>query len=266
MRVGLIADVHANLPALEAVLDVLGREQVDGIICAGDLVGYGPFPNEVIERVGEACDPCVVGNHDLAAIGALPFEAWPPLARETLAWTAPALTEQSRRVLAALPVLAGRAEGVAVAHGSVDDPEVYVRSTEDALQQLAATSADVLVLGHTHQQLAVAERSGALLAGRAGTVRLPAGERVVLNPGSVGQSRDGRVRARFALLDLTARVADFREVRYDWRETREALRRAGLPRSSYHLKIDTVPRRALGRVRRVAARARGRAGIFGHCI
>ena len=254
MRLAVLADVHGNLPALEAVLDAVEVERVDGVICAGDLVGYGPFPNEVVERLGPACRSSVAGNHDLAALGVLPFDDWPPLARETLSWTRSVLTPPARRALEELPLVGEHVPGVVVAHGSIDDPEVYVMTTEEAQRQLAAISAEVMVLGHTHRAMVVGERSGLLLDGRGGTVGLPAGERIVLNPGSVGQSRDGRVRARFAILDLGRREVTLHAIRYDWRRTRRELRGAGLPPSAYHLRIDTVPRRALRRARRVARR------------
>ena len=252
MRLGLLADVHGNLPALEAVLDALAEQRVDGLLCAGDLVGYGPFPNEVVARVGEVCRATVAGNHDLAALGALSFDAWPPLARETLLWTQSVLGPGARAALAALPLRVDEVPDVALAHGSLDDPEVYVVTTEQAHEQLAATPARIVVLGHTHRAALIGERSDALLVARTGTVRIPDGERVVLNPGSVGQSRDGRVRARFATLDLERDEATFHAIAYDHRRTRRALREAGLPASAHHLKIDTIPRRAARKARRLA--------------
>src|SRR4051795_6579846 len=99
MRLGLIADVHGNLPALEAALAVLERERLDGYLCAGDLVGYGPHPNQVVERVRALGAPCVAGNHDLMALDRLPADRADELARETLAWTRDQLTDDSREYL-----------------------------------------------------------------------------------------------------------------------------------------------------------------------
>src|SRR3954452_19829584 len=111
MRFGLIADVHANLPALEAALEALERERVDAYICAGDLVGYGPHPNETVARVRWLDPICVAGNHDLMALGRLPTGRADALARQTLAWTREELDGDARAYLEALPAVAHAADG-----------------------------------------------------------------------------------------------------------------------------------------------------------
>src|SRR4051795_1126429 len=118
MRIGLIADVHANLPALETALAALERERVDAYVCAGDLVGYGPHPNETVARVRELDPVCVAGNHDLMALGRLSEDRADSLARQALAWTRKQLDDETRAYLEALPLTAQAAGGrVAVAHG-----------------------------------------------------------------------------------------------------------------------------------------------------
>jgi predicted phosphodiesterase len=259
MRYGILSDVHANLHALEAAERALAAESVDSYLCAGDLVGYGPLPDECVARVAALPGPCVAGNHDLIALGLMSSDRCVPLARNSLAWTARHISDDTRAVLARLPRLA-TANGVVVAHGSLDDPQRYIRDSAEAAAELGELGerfpeAEVLVLGHTHEPLAVGERRGELLRGAEGTVRLAPGERLVLNPGSVGQSRDRRAAARIVVLDLERREATFRAVPYDVAGCRAALRRAGLPPGSCHVSPALVARlrrrarRELGRVR-----------------
>lgn len=261
MRLGLIADVHANARALDAVLADARRQRIDGWLCAGDLVGYGPGPNEAVARLAALEPSCVAGNHDLIAIGALGTERCSPRARESLERTRAVLDDAARRYLESLPLRA-EAHGVTIAHGGLGDPRLYVLTESAALAQLALLSADgtgsaVLMLGHTHRPMACGERRGLILHGGAGTVSVQPGERVVVNPGSVGQARQGRALARWAVMDLEARTVTFRKVGYDTRAVRRELRRAGLPRDSHrprrklrYVLLPTAARRPLGRVRR----------------
>ena len=198
MRYGVISDVHGNLPALEEALRALRRERVDGYLCAGDLVGYGPMPNECVARVSELGALCAAGNHDLMAIGTLPYEHAMPLARDTMRFTREVLSPEARDYLAALPRIALGPGGIVVAHGSLDDPREYVGSPRRAAIELErlerrAPDARIVVLGHVHRALAYGQRRG--WGGGRGEVPLPGPERHLLNPGSVGQSRERRARA-----------------------------------------------------------------------
>jgi putative phosphoesterase len=212
MRLGLLADVHANLPALEAALDALA--DADVLLCAGDLVGYGPHPNEVVARLAEAGVRSVAGNHDLVATDAAGLDRCDELAAHTLAWTRAALSSEARAYLEALPLSLDH-EDVHVVHGAPGDPWHYVRERADALAQLERVpGCRVLVAGHTHRPL---------VAGR---------ERRFVNPGAVGQARERRPRVRVALLDgerLEPRCVD-----YDVQAARDALRAAGLPLEAIH--------------------------------
>jgi predicted phosphodiesterase len=250
MRYGVIADVHGNLDALRAVLRAIDREGVDGYLVAGDLVGYGPYPNECVAAVAELAAACVAGNHDLIALGVLSDERCIELARRSLSWTRQILGADERAFLAALPRVATAPGGVRVAHGSLDDPQEYTATPRQALAQLARIEdrdrARVLVLGHTHRTLAYGRSSGRLRA--RGATALPAGEAVLLNPGAVGQSRELRVCARFAVLDLDARRARFFAIPYDIGACRAALRRVGLSPRSCHLR-PSLPRAALRALR-----------------
>lgn len=250
MRYGVLADVHGNLHALERVLELFERLGVDRYLVAGDLVGYCAFPNQCVERVRQLDPVCVVGNHDLIALGLLSDRRCIELARRTLRWTAEVLTDESRAYLASLPTRALVDAGVTLAHGTLDDPQEYVVRPEQAVEQLQAADGRIVVLGHTHRPWAC-DAEGSLSPPVAGRT-LDLGERGwVLNPGAVGQSRELRVRARCLLLDAERRHATFYALRYDVAACREALVRRGLPPTAYHLRPS--PRRALvRRVRRVA--------------
>lgn len=259
MRLGIIADIHANWHALEVALSTLQREGMDAYVCAGDLVGYGPLPNECARRVRDLGAVCVAGNHDLIALERLPDDQCIPLARESLAWTRAVLAPDVREYLSALPGSAAPAPGVRMAHGSLTDPRCYVTKPEQAEAQLAAVreldpETRVLILGHTHRSWMFEQGCGARAISFGEAVPLPAGRPVLINPGSVGQSRDRSPQVRFALLDLDAAVVTFYSEPYDVRACRIALQRAGRPVNSCHL-VPTLLQRCAGRVKRLARKA-----------
>jgi predicted phosphodiesterase len=257
MRYGLLADIHGNLDALRAVLRALEQHGVDRYLVAGDLVGYGPYPNECVAAVAGLPASCVAGNHDLIALGLLSDRRCIELARRSLAWTRQVLGVDERAFLAALPPTVTVPGGVVIAHGSVDDPQEYTSTSVQALAQLARVEdrdgARILVLGHTHRPLAFGRRSGWLPT--RGSTPLPASDAVLLNPGAAGQSRELRARARFAVLDLEARETQFFSIPYDIDACRTALRRVGLSPRSCHLR-PSVPRAAARAVRASARRRR----------
>jgi predicted phosphodiesterase len=259
MRFGVIADVHGNLQALEAVVRELERREVEAWIVAGDLVGYGANPNECIEIVAGLDATCVAGNHDLIALGRLSDDRCIELARTSLRWTRGVLGDDARSFLAGLPLAASAPGGVVVAHGSLNDPQQYTRTVEDARAQLeeltAWRHAGVLVLGHTHMPLAVGASDRRRPHGR---VQLPVGAPVVLNPGAAGQSREALPRARTMVLDLAAHEATFLRLSYDVAGCRAQLRGAGLSPRSCHL--PPSPARRAGRVARAAVRRARPAG------
>ncbi len=247
MRYGLISDVHANLPALEAALAALAGEEVQKLLCAGDLVGYGPHPNECVERLRELGVRCVAGNHDLVAIGRLSLERTDALARRTLEWTRDAISPATREFLTKLPPLVAE-EGLVVTHGAIGDPQEYVRTDTQAQGQLECLAreypaARILVLGHTHVPRAYAAGPGALRPRPGGRVRLDGSGPFLLNPGSVGQARERLPVARAAVLDLARGEARFLTLRYDHARTVADLVACGLPPRAAHRK-PTLRRRA----------------------
>ncbi len=159
MRYGVIADVHANLHALDTVLEALRRAGVERFLCNGDLVGYGPRPNECVARVAELGAVTVAGNHDLMTTGALELEGVNPHVRRSIEWARTQLDDAAAAYLEALPREATTGDGIVVSHGSLDDPTEYVydcRAGGAQLELLRERNAGAagLLLGHTHLPLA----------------------------------------------------------------------------------------------------------------
>jgi diadenosine tetraphosphatase ApaH/serine/threonine PP2A family protein phosphatase len=235
VRVAVISDVHANLYALETVLGEIDREPPGEIWCLGDTVGYGPHPNECCDVVRERADLILIGNHDLVALGSaeVGLEDFNPDAAAASVWTREQLSEESRAFLQALEPTA-EVEGAQLFHGSPRDPVWdYVLDELVALESFALTNAQVLLVGHTHVSTALVLHSEGLDGGHAPDgleTRLDEG-RWLLNPGSVGQPRDGDPRAAFLELDLEVRSARFRRVAYPVSRTQEEIRTRGLPDS-----------------------------------
>lgn len=254
MRYAVIADVHGNLPALESVLREAACRGVDDYLILGDLVGYGPFPNECIAAIAALEAPAVAGNHDLIALGDLSDERCIRLARRTLRWTRSVLTSEARSYLQGRPMTCAAAGGVVCAHGTLADPQEYLTTPEQAIDNLKRLrlehpEATILLVGHTHRSWACGGDGRVRQPGPDGRLALGEGP-VVLNPGAVGQVRGGPALARFLVLDTDARDAAFVAVPYDVARTRRELRRHGLPRGTYRLN-----RSVLGVVRRTARAA-----------
>jgi diadenosine tetraphosphatase ApaH/serine/threonine PP2A family protein phosphatase len=230
MRVAVISDVHANYHALEAVLAEIDGAEVDSVWCLGDTVGYGPLPNECCEAVRERAERCLVGNHDLVVLGELTISEFNDEAAAAALWTSQVLTESSRTFLESLRP-AAEVDGVDLFHASARDPIwEYVLTEEAARATLALSDAPLVLVGHSHVALALAPDGDEIVGGLA-----PAGFRVelegrwLLNPGSVGQPRDGDPRAAWLLLDLERRFAAFHRVAYPIEDTQSEMRERGLP-------------------------------------
>ena len=207
------------------------RESVEEIWCLGDVVGYGPKPNECCDLIRERAAISLCGNHDLASLGRLDVAEFSGDAATAARWTSAVLGAEQRTWLGSLSPL-GRRAGAELFHASPRDPVwEYVLSEEIALLSLQATSEPLVLVGHTHVALALSldgERVDGGLAPGGITVELD-DRRFLVNPGSVGQPRDGDPRAAWLLLDTVARTAAFRRVPYPIEATQKEMRDAGLP-------------------------------------
>ncbi len=234
MRVALLSDVHANLPALEAVLRHAEAQQaLDQVWSLGDLVGYGPHPNECLALLRRYPFVSVAGNHDLAATGDLDTTEFNPDAAAAVAWTARRLTEDERVFLHGLPLVRFEDEFTLV-HGSLRHPVwEYILRPETAQAHLARQQTRYSLVGHTHVPMLAVEpaphQPPVLHWPEDGETVALAEQRLIINPGGVGQPRDGDPRAAYAVLDLAARTVTFHRVPYEIARTQQAMQEAGLP-------------------------------------
>ena len=230
MRVAVLSDVHANLHALEAVLAEIGSGSFDAVWCLGDLVGYGPKPNECVALLQERTAICLAGNHDLVVLGKIPIEAFGGEAGAAARWTQTVLDEPARAFLDTLQPTAV-APGAELFHGSPRDPVwEYVLSDGVAAIAFVLTEAPLVLVGHSHVALELSV--GHELRGDpapAGTRLELGGLRRLLNPGSVGQPRDGDPRAAWLEIDFAAARATFRRTDYPVEQTQRESRELGLP-------------------------------------
>lgn len=213
------------------MLGAIDQDEPDEIWCLGDLVGYGPRPNRCCSVVAERAGVCLIGNHDLAALGRLDLEIFAPEAAVSARWTAGKLEPEPRAFLEGLEP-AGEREGVGLFHASPRDPVwEYVLSPGIAYAGLAAAPQRTVLVGHSHVALRFQLSTTILATAEAGLELELGDDRWLLNPGSVGQPRDGDPRAAWLLLDLEARRATFHRVEYDVAATQAEMREHGLPES-----------------------------------
>ncbi|NIM94161.1 MAG: metallophosphoesterase [Anaerolineales bacterium] len=227
----MISDIHANLTALEAVLEDAGES--DAIWCLGDLVGYGPDPNECIERVRNLPNLlCLVGNHDHAALGLIPLSRFNFDAQDAISWTKENLTEESRTYLESLPAVATEGS-FTLAHGSPREPIwEYILDVQTADQNFKVFNTDYCLVGHSHLPIAFYRETN---ESHTTPLTMPIGNtvelkpRMILNPGSVGQPRDLDPRAAYAIIDIDAGTWHTRRVLYDVTDVQLRILQAGLP-------------------------------------
>jgi predicted phosphodiesterase len=230
MRIAVLSDIHANLPALDAVLAAAG--DVDGIWHLGDVVGYGPHPDAVVDRLRERGAIGVRGNHDAAACGGSEIDWFNPEARRAMEWTRRAIGPATVAWLASLPERR-KIEDCELVHGSPREPIwEYVTSVAVARANLAALGSPIGLHGHTHIPVAFVEDDGRVSLVAPGRESLELrGRRALVNPGSVGQPRDGDRDASFMMLDPGAGSVRWQRVAYDIEAVQADMRAAGLPPS-----------------------------------
>ncbi|WP_026369582.1 metallophosphoesterase family protein [Kallotenue papyrolyticum] len=231
MRIVLISDIHSNAVALDAVLEAL--PPYDELWCLGDTIGYGPEPNRCLRLVRERATHALTGNHDLASLGLISLADFNPLARIANEWNHRQLEPELRAYLEALPARLDLPNAT-LAHGTPRDPVwEYLLDPATGRANLAHFSTPICWVGHSHlATIFLAREDGSLefrLARAGETLQLSADARYILNPGSVGQPRDGDPRAAYALWDTEQGTVRFQRVAYDVQATQRLMRAAGLP-------------------------------------
>lgn len=232
MKFALISDIHANLEALEAVVDDARTCGVDRFICLGDIVGYGSDPGVCLEAIKDLdCIAIIQGNHDVYAADERDLSSFNPLASRATIWTREQLTDDQRAWLAKLPLEARLGEDVSLVHATPGEPEswAYVRFHDEGFYAIQAQATRLCFYGHTHIPMAFQLIDGEVRQRDDGAYDLTVGARWLINVGSVGQPRDGDWRAAWSLLDLDAERVDLRRVEYDLVTCQQKIVAAGLP-------------------------------------
>jgi predicted phosphodiesterase len=244
LRYLLLSDLHSNLEALDACLE-LAEGKYEQVLCLGDLVGYGPDPNAVIEKIRSIASVIIRGNHDRACTGDPVAAEFNPLARLATEWTQDALTPEHTGFLRTLPAGPVQLDGFQIVHGSPFDEDDYILGPGQAFPLLRRPETQTVCFGHTHYQggfmISPQGRFQAIHPplkkdGPALTLPLEDQGRYLVNPGSAGQPRDGDQRAAFAVIDSGERAVDFYRASYNLSKTQEKMRKAGLP----HLLIQRL--------------------------
>jgi predicted phosphodiesterase len=241
LRILIFSDIHSNLEALEA--SISAAPPYDQIVNLGDIVGYGASPNEVTERVRQLGGLLIRGNHDKVVTGLETLEGFNPIAALAALWNRDQLTTDNLDWLRSLPAgpatMAELAE-IQFVHGAPDDEDRYLLTLEDALPPLIESAATITFFGHTHIQGTFLAKDGEAESlypsyssiGQSESLefRLKPGVRYLINPGSIGQPRDGDWRAAFAVFDSADRVVTFWRVPYDLRSAQDRIFSSTLPR------------------------------------
>ncbi len=232
MRYAIISDIHANLAAFTAVLaDIEHQGGAEKVWCLGDVVGYGPDPHECIELLHQINHVCVAGNHDWAAIGKISTSEFNPDAALACQWTAQQLSSADVEYLEKLPLVIEEGDFTLV-HGSPREPIwEYLVTTGIAEENFAYFKSQFFLVGHSHVPLVFSYGEDGTSASRFSTnVKLVLGKnRLIINPGGVGQPRDGDPRASYAIYDSEARLIRLYRVPYDIRATQDRMVERGLP-------------------------------------
>jgi predicted phosphodiesterase len=236
MRYLVISDVHGNLAALDAVLADAGMETIDQVWCLGDVVGYGPCPNECIDRLRGFPDQlCVAGNHDWAAISRISIAEFNPSAQVACRWTSEQLSAENSAFLADLPTRIVEGNFTLV-HGSPREPIwEYIIYPSTAQLNFQFFDTQLCFVGHTHAPAIFHEETST----RRFEISIPTpstpiridDERLIINPGSVGQPRDGDPKAAYMVLDPESKTVEYRRVAYDVASTQRLMMDKGLPES-----------------------------------
>jgi diadenosine tetraphosphatase ApaH/serine/threonine PP2A family protein phosphatase len=232
MRYLLISDIHSNLEALQATLDVAERLEPFQLMCLGDIVGYGADPVACIDAIGDKANLMLAGNHDLAVSGVIPFKNFNPIARQSIEWTRDELNDEDIDLLASLPLQYIDGD-YCFTHASPMDPLSfnYIRTLEDVAEVFNQIGQRFCMVGHTHLPVLVSmnERNGKMEVIRENKITLDDKCRYFVNVGSIGQPRDNNPDACMVLIDEEAGTLEFLRVPYDITASQEKILSEGLP-------------------------------------
>jgi predicted phosphodiesterase len=236
MRYLILSDIHANATALDAALEAV-KGRWDKVLCLGDVVGYGPDPNEVIDRIRKLDALVIRGNHDKAGSGIANADDFNPVARNVALWTRDQLRPENRKWLEELPTGPATVEGFSLVHGAFRDEDEYVFAPAQALEGLLDAPSPITFFGHTHLQGGFTLRDNKVNVlhfkpaanSLSSNLTIEPGTTYLLNPGSVGQPRDGDTRAAFAIADIVKNNIEFWRVPYDIEAVQARMTAAGLP-------------------------------------
>lgn len=233
MRYGIISDIHGNLEALKVVLNRL--REVDKIICLGDIVGYGPLPNECIEEIRKISGLKVVaGNHDLASIGWKDINWFNEYAQRAVLWTMATLTKENKEYLSSLPEIIEEKDFIMV-HGSLNDyTDEYIFEVKDARKSFELLKEkNLLFVGHTHYPLLFVKKEYQPIYPirliDQSIIKVSMFDKLIVNVGAIGQPRDGDPRASFGIFDTESNEIEIYRVPYDINKIQELMRQEDLP-------------------------------------
>ena len=228
--IAILGDIHANIDALNVVLDDCRAQGVTDYLCTGDIVGYNARPHECLEIVRGLGCPVVMGNHDHYVSSQQNLEDFNPHAAAVIEWTRSQLTEEELEFLRSIPFVSTKM-GITLVHATMDNPEGfgYVFDHLQAEAHFTHQITPVCFHGHTHCPMIYEKQIGAVYRIDAQDFKMPIGRKYFVNVGSVGQPRDGDPRASYVLYDPKARVVRFRRLEYDVAEAQRKVLEAGLP-------------------------------------
>ncbi len=226
MRAAIISDIHGNLEALEEVFKFVTEQGIEKIYCLGDVVGYGPNPNECIELIREKCHVVLMGNHDYAAIGQANIDYFNEYARRAAYWTMEQLTDENHAYLTSLPFTHQNDE-VILLHASPTNPRhwYYVLSQNEAKIEMNAFNQPLCFIGHSHVPVIFSKSQ----MFREEVFSFEKGEKYIVNVGSVGQPRDGNSKSCFAIFDQDKLQIEYVRLNYNMQKTYKKIIKAGLP-------------------------------------
>lgn len=230
-RVGIFSDIHSNLHALEAVLTALEQEKVDHLICCGDVVGYGAFPNECCELLKQKNCPVIAGNHDHAVLGLTDISYFNDVAKKAVLWTRENLTEENDKYLRSIP-LTYTADDMFFVHSSPDSPEEwnYILTMGEARVNFNFFTEKFCFIGHSHQPFIIVNYKGDLSCPETPEINIMENRRYLVNVGSVGQPRDRNPNSCYVIVDFEKNTLEIKRIPYNVRAAQDAIIEKGLSR------------------------------------